>query len=294
MRLLVATRTGITAVRAGSSVEVLRGDVRCLARVGERVYAGTNAAGVLRSDDDGVTWRVVGLVGIAVRSIAADGERIVVGAQPVGVHRSDDGGASWRQLESFPRRPYWWQPATPPHTKGYVSTLALSGDTILAGIEAFRGFRSVDAGGSWTALRRGFTLDCHALMLSHGRAYEGAGLGASWSMDGGASWSRLRAGLDRRYVTAVAVDPNDADCWFVAAAPLMKAHTSDSRAYVFRWSHGRWSRVSEELRELPQALACPAPDTIVVGLRDGAIIASRDRGATWHTLPAVDGARDLV
>jgi hypothetical protein len=281
-------------VEAGSAVEVWRGDMRCLARVGDRVYAGTNGAGVLRSDDDAATWRAVGLAGVGLRSIGVDGERIVAGAQPVEVHRSDDGGVSWRLLDSFPRRPYWWQPATPPHTQGYVSALAVRGDTILAGIEAFRGFRSVDAGGSWLALPRGFTLGCHALVLMHGRAYEGAGLGPSWSMDGGASWRRLRAGLDRRYVMAIAVDPSDADCWYAAAAPLLKARTRDAHAHLFRWSDGRWSRVSEELRELPHGLACPAPDTIVAGLRDGAIIASADRGETWDGLSPVDGVRDLV
>lgn len=294
MRLLVATRAGITAVEADGAVEVWRGDVRCLARVGARVYAGTNGAGVLRSDDDGASWRAVGLTGVALRSISADGERVVAGAQPVALHCSDDGGAAWRLLESFPRRPYWWQPATPPHTQGYVSALAVHGDTILAGIEAFRGFRSVDGGQAWRALRRGFTLDCHALVLAHGRAYQGAGLGPSWSLDGGAGWRPLRAGLDRRYVMAIAVDPADADCWYAAAAPVLRAHTRDSRARVFRWSDDRWSRVSEELRELPHALACPAPDTIVAGLRDGVIIASTDRGGTWRRLSVVDGVRDLI
>lgn len=294
MRLLAATRVGIALVKAGGATEVWRGDVRCLARVGARVYAGTDDAGVLRSDDDGATWRAVGLEGVAVRSLGADADRVVAGAQPAAVYRSDDGGASWCRLESFPRRPYWWQPATAPHRLGYVSALAVRGDVILAGIEAFRGFRSADAGGAWSALRRGFSRDCHALALAHARAYEGAGFGPSWSLDGGVNWRRLRVGLDRRYVLAIAIDPADPDCWYVAAAPLMKAHARDSHAFVFRWSDGRWSRVSEELRELPHALACPAPNTIAAGLRDGTIIASTDRGETWRRLPAVDGVRSLV
>ena len=275
-------------------MEVWRGDVRRLARVGSRVYAGTNGEGVLRSDDDGETWQVVGLEGVAVRSIAADGDRVVAGAQPVALQRSDDGGLSWCAVESFPRRPYWWQPVSPPHRQGYVSALAVRGDVILAGIEAFRGFRSVDAGRSWLTLRRGFSFDCHALVLAHGHAYEGAGFGSSWSMNGGISWRPRRTGLDRRYVMAIAVDPADADCWYASAAPLMRAHTHNARAFVFRWSDGRWSRVSEELRELPHALACPAPDAIVAGLRNGTIVASANRGKTWRKLASVDGVRDLV
>ena len=294
MRLVVATRTGLAVVEDARAEEVWRGDVRCLARAGTRVYAGTNGAGVLRSDDDGATWLSAGLAGVAVRSLAADGDRVVAGAQPVAVHRSDDGGGSWAPLPSFPRRPWWWQPATPPHRVGYVSALAVRGDTILAGIEAFRGFRSDDGGASWHALRRGFSRDCHALVLAHGRGYEGAGLGPSGSVDGGISWRRARAGLDRRYVMAIAVDPADADCWYVAAAPVLRAHTADSRAYVFRRRHDGWRRVTDELRELPHALACPAPDAVVAGLRDGTVLTSADRGETWRTVATLEGVRAIA
>jgi hypothetical protein len=92
VRLLAATRAGITVVEAGGSTEVWRGDVRCLARVGARAYAGTNDAGVLRSDDDGATWRPFGLEGVAVRSLGVDAERVMAGAQPVAVHRSPSAG----------------------------------------------------------------------------------------------------------------------------------------------------------------------------------------------------------
>jgi hypothetical protein len=294
MRLVVATRTAIVTVDGGAVETVWQGDVRCLARSGGRVFAGTDGAGVCRSDDDGRTWRLVGLEGVRARSLAVSGDRILVGAQPVALHRSDDGGETWRRLASFPRRPWWWQPATPPHRQGYVSALAVDGDLVLAGIEAFKGFRSVDGGTTWRPLRRGFSRDCHALVLAHGRAYEGAAHGPSWSADAGGTWERLRAGLDRRYVMAAAVDPADPGCWYVAAAPILKAHTADSRAHVYRWSGEPWSRVTEELRELPHALLCPAPDAVVAGLRDGTLLVSTDRGTTWSSLTTVDGVRALA
>jgi len=113
MPLLAATRTGISRLTPEGAEPVWHGDVRCLARAGRRVYAGTNGWGVLRSDDDGATWETTGLAGVRARSIAADGDRVLVGAQPVAVHRSDDGGGGWHALASFPRRSYWWQPAMP-------------------------------------------------------------------------------------------------------------------------------------------------------------------------------------
>lgn len=294
MRLLAATRAGVVEVTDGSSTLKWGGDVQRVVRDGGRVYAGTEDAGVVCSDDEGASWRGLGLADVRIRSLAVSGRTVVAGAQPVAVHVSYDAGATWRRLDQFPRRPYWWQPARSPHTQGYVSALAVDGETILAGIEAFKGFRSVDGGRSWRPLRRGFSRDCHELVLAHGRAYEGAGLGPAWSLDGGARWRRLRAGLDRRYVMAIGVDPLDADCWYAAAAPLSKAHSRDSHAVVFRWSGERWTAVTEELPELPYSLHCPAPDAVVAGLRDGTILASGDRGASWHTLAHVEGLRALA
>jgi photosystem II stability/assembly factor-like uncharacterized protein len=294
MRLLAVTRSGIAAVEDGRVELVWRGEARCLARSGAGVFAGTEGAGVLRSDDGGGTWMVVGLGGTRARSIAAAGDRVLVGTQPAAVQLSHDGGESWRRVESFPRRRYWLQPATPPYRQGYVSALAVEGDLVLAGIEAFKGFRSVDGGATWHPLRRGFARDCHVLVLAHGRAYEGAGLGPAWSMDGGATWKAPRRGLDRRYVMSAAVDPADADCWYVAAAPILKAHTPDARAAVYRWSDREWTRVTDEMRALPHALLCPAPDVVVAGLRDGTLLVSTDRGATWDEAAAIDGVHALA
>lgn len=294
MRLLVATGDGVVELMDDSSALLWRGNVQRVVREDGRVYAGTEEAGVLRSDDDGGSWRSVGLAGVRIRSLAVWRQTVVAGAQPVALHLSNDGGATWHPLDRFPQRPYWWQPARSPHTQGYVSTLAVDGNTILAGIEAFKGFRSVDGGRSWHPMRRGFLRDCHELVLAHGRAYEGAGLGTSWSLDGGENWRRLRAGLDRRYVMAIAVDPADPDCWYAAAAPLSKAHGRNARAIVFRWSGEGWIAVSRELRDLPYALHCPAAGAVVAGLRDGTILASTDRGATWDTLTRVDGLRALA
>jgi hypothetical protein len=294
VRLVVATRSGIVALDDDRAHEVWRGAVTCLARAGGCVFAGTDGAGVLRSDDGGASWRSTGLEGVGIRSLAVSGDRVVVGVQPVGVHLSEDGGATWRALESFPRRPWWWQPARPPHRHGYVSALAAEDDTILAGIEAFKGFRSTDRGATWRPLRGGFSRDCHALVLAHGRAYEGAGLGPSLSLDSGATWTPLRAGLDRRYVLTIAVDPTDGDLWYAAAAPLLKAHSPDSRALVFRCAGERWEPLTDELRELPHALVCPRADGVVAGLRDGTVLSSSDRGDTWRRLAVLDGVTAIA
>jgi photosystem II stability/assembly factor-like uncharacterized protein len=294
VRLVAATGTGLAVADERGARGVLVADVRCLAASGGRIWAGTQGAGVLRSDDAGETWLPAGLGGATVKSIACAGGLLVAGTQPAALFVSGDGGVSWAESESFRsmRRWYWWQPADVPHTP-YVSALAVDGDTILAGLEFGRILRSPDRGRTW-ARPRGAALDCHALVLRGHDAYEGAGFGPARSCDAGRTWARDRRGLDRRYVMAIAADPEDRDCWYVAAAPLRAAHSARSRACVFRWSGDRWARTTADLDELPHALACPSADHVVAGLRDGTVLASRDRGATWSTAARFERLRGLV
>ncbi len=296
MRLVAATRSGIALADASSVREVLRADVRCLAARDGRIVAGTQTDGLHRSDDGGTTWRPAGLPGMTVKSVAAaEDDVLAAGTQPPAVFVSRDGGQTWRESATFRsmRRWWWWQPADVPHTP-YVSALAVEGETILAGLEFGRVLRSGDGGRTWTRLR-GVALDCHALALRGDDAYEGAGFGPARSVDGGRTWTRSRAGLDRRYVMTIAVDPSDPTCWYVAAAPLRRAHGPDAHAVVFRWEGARWRALTPELAELPHALVCPGPDRVVAGLRDGTILSSGDRGETWTSLPyRLDGLRALA
>lgn len=296
MRLVAATRSGIAVADDNGVRKTWTGDVRCLADGENRLYAGTQSAGVLRSEDGGETWNAAGLAPATVKSLAACDGLVAAGTQPPAVFLSRDGGSTWEECRSFRslRRWYWWQPADVPHTP-YVSALALDGTTILAGIEAARVLRSTDGGKTWSRLRRGIALDCHGLALSGDHAYEGAGLGPAWSSDGGRTWKRERTGLDRRYVMALTIDPVDPECWYVAAAPLRTAHTSNSRACVFRWTGERWRKLSDELEHLPNVLASPAANRIYAGLRDGTAILSADRGETWTVHPhRFDRLRSLV
>jgi photosystem II stability/assembly factor-like uncharacterized protein len=313
-RLVAATRRGIAVAEQAAAGRVdrttLDEDVRSLAadpsRPG-RVYAGTQGRGVFRSDDGGETWSPAGLQRRLVKALAVgpDGA-VLAGTKPPAVFVSHDAGVNWHELESFRplRRWYWWQPAEKPHTP-YVQALAVSpaGEgTILAGIEAFRILRSADGGRTWMRLRRGVCLDCHDLAFHpvHGQhVYAGAGLGASWSRDGGLTWSRATVGLDRRYILSIAVDPHDPELWYAGAARMRTAHGVHSHACLFRWAAGRWEKLGgglpAELEHLPTALTSPLPGIVYAGLRDGTVWGSSDRGDTWARVPvAFDGLRRLV
>jgi hypothetical protein len=239
VRLVAATRSGIAVADEAEPWRIektLEGeDVRSLvvASPACRLFAGTQGNGVFRSEDTGATWSRAGLAGEIVKALAVGPDGAVyAGTKPPALFVSRDAGERWLELEGFRamRRWYWGQPAQRPHTP-YVQALAVSpirAGTILAGIEAFRVLRSDDGGQSWIRLRRGVSIDCHDLTFHPAdgdRVYEGAGLGASTSSDAGRTWTRAAAGLDRRYVMSLAVDPADPNRWYVGA-PLCSRRTA--------------------------------------------------------------------
>ena len=313
-RIVAATRTGVSVADEACgwvASEVLTGrDVRSFAAAPagpRRLYAGTQGNGVLVSADGGSSWTSAGLGGEVVKALAVDrAGKVLAATRPPALFLSEDGGASWTELPALRRmrRWYWWQPAERPHTP-YVTAIAVSltrPDTLLVGIEAQRILRSDDGGRSWTRVRKGTALDAHALALhpvDADRAYEGAGLGAAASVDGGRTWKRATAGLTPRYVMTVAVDPVDPDLWYAGAAPARTAHTGNSRACILRREGATWTRLAGglpfELEHLPHALVCPAPNVVYAGLRDGAVWRSLDRGDSWSRLPvALPGLRALL
>jgi hypothetical protein len=276
-----------------------------------RVFAGTQGGGVLRSDDGGLSWSSIGLAGLVVKALsvspAAPG-LVYAGTKPPRLFRSADRGRSWSECEAFARmrRWWWWQPAEKPHTP-YVSTLAASPTepgVVVAGIEAAKLLRSTDSGESWTRVHQGVAADAHELAFHPGdgrHAYLAAGFGTSVSEDGGATWRRVHAGLDRRYGFCLAPDPEEPGRAFLGAAPMRTAHTSNARACVFKLAGGSWTKLRGglpgELEQLPYALATSPlePRTVFTGLGDGTIWRSGDSGDTWDVLPVrLEGLRRLV
>lgn len=150
----------------------------------------------------------------------------------------------------------------------------------------------------------GVGLDAHELAFhprNPRRVFLAAGFGASVSGDAGATWTKVNAGLDRRYGFCLAPDPADTESAYIAAAPLRSAHTANARACVFRLADGVWQKAQgglpTELEQLPYAIATSPlePSSVYVGLGGGAVWQSHDRGRTWTLLPIeLPGLRRLV
>jgi photosystem II stability/assembly factor-like uncharacterized protein len=169
-------------------------DVRCLAcdpLNPDAIYAGTQGAGVLRSDDRGKTWQPVGLAGQTVKALAASPHQwgtVYAGTKPPYLFVSRDGGENCVELEGFRRIPgrwWWFSPAEKPGT-AYVQAIALSPtnpNVILAGIELGAVVRSSDGGRTWSRHRRGAVRDC--------QSQTGTGL----TRQVGAAWPSVETGV---------------------------------------------------------------------------------------------------
>ncbi len=123
-----------------------------------------------------------------------------------------------------------------------------------------------------------------------GRAYEAGGGGAAFSTDAGESWRPADEGRDRHYTWSVTVDPGDAECWYVSAStgPFAAHGRRDPQAYIYRRRNGQpWQPLAgglpEPLPAMPYALLA-TDGRLFVGLADGQLWQSRNRGDTWTPL----------
>lgn len=284
------------------------------------VYAGTQHGGVQRSTDGGETWDPVGLGDRPVKSVAVsphDPDTVYAGTKPPRIYVTRDGGERWTELDGFraiPWRRLWASPAEPPYYRAYVQAIAISPtdpEVLLAGIEAGAVVRSDDGGRTWSGHRPGAIRDCHSLTF-HATdgdwVYEaGAWLRAkagAVSRDAGVSWQRPTDGIDRSYGWAVAADPADPAVWYISAStgPGAAHGGRNAKAMVFRTEDGGpWRAVEgldQPLASMPYALATDpaAPDHLYIGLEDGTVWHSPDRGRTAERLPVElgPGLRTMV
>jgi hypothetical protein len=153
--------------------------------------------------------------------------------------------------------------------------------------------RSTDSSASWQDHRPGAQRDVHSLAwhpLTEGRAYEAGGGGAAWSVDAGETWRPADEGRDRHYAWSVAVDPDDAELWYVSAStgPFAAHGRGDPQARIYRrrgeepW-HALDGGLPEPLDAMPYALVA-VEGRLSAGLADGRIFESLDRGDTWRQL----------
>jgi hypothetical protein len=263
---------------------------QCVAADGSRVLVGTRGRGALVSHDVGASWQSVELPEPAVFSVAigaADGA-LYAGTEPSRLFVARRG--DWIELEALqdiPSRKRWSFPPRPwTHHVRWIAPDPRRAERLLVGIELGGLMRSDDGGATFSDHRPGAKLDTHSVAWhprAGERAYQAAGDGAAWSDDGGRTWQAADAGRDLPYCWALALDPVDPDRWYVSAASGPRAAHGRSAASgrLYRWDTGRWRALALPPDAMPYAAVATGGD-LLVGLADGRIMASADRGESWQ------------
>jgi photosystem II stability/assembly factor-like uncharacterized protein len=268
------------------------------------------SGGLLRSSDDGVSWRPAGLHH-TVLSLALTPSSLYAGTSEGGVYRSDDRGLTWRAasegLTGFSVSELAVDPTTP--TTLYASTdngvhksddggltwraVGLSGQrvrtlavipttptTLYAGVsygDEPGVYKSVDGGETWLAAglpgQRILTLavDPTTPTTLYAGVREG---GVQRSDDGGATWRAV--GLPGRTVRALAIHP-------VEPATLYAGTDDRGENALFRSADGgaTWSESVRTTGIIAVVIDPNAPETVYAANENGEILRSTDGGATW-------------
>ena len=283
-----------------------------------RAWAATERAGVWRTDDGGATWaeKNEGLVYKHCLSLAlhpATGD-LYVGTEPACIFRSTDGGESWVELETLRRlgtRKDWTFPGPPyvAHVRG-IGLSASDPDVVFGAVEEGWLVRSSDGGESWVNIKEGTEFDSHTVTVlpDGGTVVSASGHGLYRSTDGGETFAQSDAGIAHPYLINVAVHPDRPNVLFTAGAevpPPGWRRPEGAGAGFYRSEDGgeSWTRLTgglpERIGPAPRSIAVdPAsPETVFVGLNDGALWASRDGGEGFSrvasNLPPIVGIAPL-
>lgn len=286
----------------------------------DRIVAGSFDRSAWLTTDGGRTWDYIGhgvhsthVSAVAMSPARATNGRsaIYVGTEPANLYRSEDDGHTWDFFPELPKLPSsrtWSFPPRPwTHHTRWITPHPEDPNLLFVGVELGGVMRSTDGGQTWEDRKPGSQFDCHSLAIPTAdtdRLYEAAGGGVAISLDRGVTWQAADTGMDRHYAWSVAVDPADPDLWYVSASTgARSAHNEqgDSQAVLYRTDDARsWhplgtpagehpdAPLHHPSREMPYALATlPGwPDGLIVGLRNGTVLLSDDRGETFTRLDA--------
>ena len=170
--------------------------VKCITKIGSKIYVGTFDGGVFKSGDNGQTWiaRNNGISNIPILSIAGVGSTIYAGSSGSGLFKSLDDGMSWVAMNNG-------------LTNNSILSLYVSstGLEVYAGTEGSGIFKTTDGGANWIPINTGLSnLYIRSIVKKGSDFFVGTGNGIYRSTDGGDNWW-LR-GLAGNQVNALFVD----------------------------------------------------------------------------------------
>lgn len=238
------------------------------------LYAGTDPAGLFRSEDSGETWSEVlglnrhatrpqwtpGAGGLILHTIIpdpSDAQRLHVAISVAGVFRTDDGGESWQ-----------------PHNKGTRAD--------------FRPDKFPEVG-----------MCVHKMKMAAGGSkllYQQNHCGVYRSEDGGDSWTDISRGLPSRFGFGLALHPRDPQTlWVLPITSSELRFVPNGCVAAYRSTNGgrAWTKQGRGLPTrhahvgvLREAMTSDAADPagVYFGTHTGQLFHTRDEGREWHLL----------
>lgn len=271
------------------------------------LYAGTgengSGSGVFRSTDAGQTWQPAseGLPGEDVKALAISTAApaalyaVVGGGADATVYISTDGAASWTRLSNGGVPGLWYDLCIDPGNGSTLYLCACPGKLV----------RSLDGGHSWQPLRDGLPGDereTHILSLAIDPtdsnvlyagtgAWVGGGQGVFKSTDGGVTWSPANRGMMDYRITAVAIDPGNAQRVY-AGGYAGEVFVSEDGGQTWTDLTGRLPYDTAIHPTVQQIVLDPAGAVYLLCDQFGIVI-STDGGASWRVLGAPEPDLDL-
>lgn len=271
-----------------------------------RVFVGTTRAGILRSDDAGLTWQECndGLLYKDIWSLTQHPVTGVLyaGTSPAGVFRSADRGATWTACEALWQLPSTreWHGPVPPHISR-LKDLAVSADDppiIVGAIEEGWLVRSEDDGRTWQQIQDGVPHDSHSVCFLPGTSSSlvlSGGDGMRTSTDSGITWTQANRGLNgRSYTPAPLVTrtsrPGVVFSSVAAVGPGGWRRPEGGDTAFCRSDDGgqTWTTLlgglPQPLAAIPRAIAVDPINEhgFLAGLTDGSVWATDDDGSSFR------------
>jgi xyloglucan-specific exo-beta-1,4-glucanase len=256
------------------------------------LYASDQDQGLFRSADAGLDWSALTVPGLS----PAAGRLVIDPAHPSTLYlvagplfKTTDGGATWQHLGTAP------VPRFPPGT-GQFDSLSLQGLAVdpsdpstLYGAEGAALFKSSDGGQSWASVAQAQDVEVDffdvvvdpnapATVYAAGAHVNAAtsepdGPTLFKSMDGGASWASVAAGLPAGLVR-LAVEPTSSRLYAGTGGGLFVSGDGGSS----------WQRQTGITTEPILAVAVPAKGKVFAVQAAAGVHRSKDGGASWLAL----------
>jgi photosystem II stability/assembly factor-like uncharacterized protein len=259
-----------------------------------------------------------------VRSVQEDGNPVIwAGTEPAGLFRSDDYGETWQDrpaLRTVPDTDKWMFPS-PPHV-AHVKTVAFdprNPEIIYAGVEQGALLKTSDGGQTWRELASFSTpedrsyKDVHQITIrpsNPDELYMTTGPGLYHSTDGGETWEHLTQsvkGFRLGYPDHLIYSPEDDRVMFMSGAAedpgtWRESHHADATIMRSRDGGRTWEQAGSGLPtsmranfEAMSIASWPEGFALFAGSTDGTVFCSEDGAGSWTEivsgLPPVSKSR---